>query len=68
MAEFPLATMDRIIRRAGAKRVSEDAKEVLAELLEDYGEKIASNANKIANKSGRKTVKAKDIELAVKSI
>ncbi|NIQ13845.1 MAG: histone [Candidatus Dadabacteria bacterium] len=68
MAEFPLATLDRIIRRAGAERVSEDAKEVLADLLEDYGKKIASNAINIANKSGRKTIKAKDIELAVKSI
>ncbi|MFQ6052255.1 MAG: histone-like protein [Candidatus Hydrothermarchaeota archaeon] len=36
-----LATIDRIIRRVGTKRVSEDAKEVLADLLEDYGKKIA---------------------------
>ncbi len=68
MAEFPLASISRIIRRGGADRVGEDAAEALAELIEEYGEKIASEANKLAKHAGRKTVKLEDIKLAVKRL
>ena len=36
MAELPIAPIDRLIRKAGAERVREDAAKVLAEYLEEY--------------------------------
>jgi histone H3/H4 len=63
---IPLATMEKILKNAGAERVSEKAKAALKEVLEDIAEKISVDAVKFANHAGRKTVKAGDIKLASK--
>ena len=63
---LPLAAMEKLLKNCGAPRVSEDAKEALREALEDYGEMLGERAVKIAQHSGRKTVKAGDIKLAIK--
>jgi len=64
MAILPIAPVDRLVREAGAERVSEGAREALAKILEDEGMKIAKEAIKLAEHAGRKTVKVEDIELA----
>lgn len=56
--------MDKIMRFAGSIRVSDDAKEALAEILEEKALKIAAEAKKFAEHAGRKTITAKDIKLA----
>jgi len=65
MAELPIAPVTRLVRNAGAERVSEDASQELVRLLEEYGEKIAKKAVSLAKHAGRKTVKAEDVLQAI---
>ena len=65
MAELPIAPVTRLVRNAGAERVSEDASQELVRLLEEYGEQIARKAVSLAKHAGRKTVKAEDVLQAV---
>ncbi|HLD15650.1 MAG TPA: histone family protein [Candidatus Nanoarchaeia archaeon] len=61
---IPLAAMEKLLKKAGASRVSEDAKMALKDVLENFGLKIGAKSMTLAQHSGRKTVKAVDIKLA----
>ncbi|KPV63666.1 MAG: Archaeal histone A1 [Candidatus Bathyarchaeota archaeon BA2] len=67
-SELAVAPMHRICKKAGANRVSEAATKALAKELEDVGIKIAKEAIRLALHTGRKTVKAKDIEEATRIV
>ncbi|MCE5214825.1 MAG: histone family protein [Methanobacterium sp.] len=68
MGELPMAPVGRLIKNAGAQRVSMDAEEALDKALEQWAEEVSIQAVKLAKHAVRKTVKASDIELAVKEI
>lgn len=63
---LPLAAMEKLLKKAGAARVSEGAKEAMREVLEDHAAQLGEKAIRFAQHSGRKTVKGSDVKLAVK--
>lgn len=65
---LPLAAVDRIIRKGGGARVSEDAVIALTEVLEEEGIKISQQATEFAKHANRKTVVGADIRLALKQL
>ena len=68
MPELSCASLERILRNAGAKRVSAGAVDLLSEALEDFGTKVSREAVELARHAGRKTVKREDIRLAARRI
>ncbi|RCV64961.1 histone H3/H4 [Methanophagales archaeon] len=66
MSELPIAPVTRIIRNAGAERVSDDASQELIRLLEEEAEKNAVKAVHLARHAKRKTVTKEDIVEATK--
>jgi len=64
MAEISLASVERIMRRAGAERVSPSACIALRDILEEIAREISEKAVKIAKHAKRKTVRGEDIRLA----
>jgi histone H3/H4 len=63
MADLPIAAIERLIRKAGASRVSPDAAAALRDILEERASEIASRAVKLAKHAGRKTVTEADVKL-----
>lgn len=61
---LPLAAMEKLLKKAGAPRVSDDAKEALKDVLEEHALELGKKAVKFSLHSGRKTVKAADVRLA----
>jgi histone H3/H4 len=66
--EISVAPMIRLCKKAGAKRVSEEAAKELAKVLDEIGLKIAKEAWDYATYAGRKTIKAEDIEIAIRKV
>ncbi len=70
MADSELATapMHRICKKAGADRVSHSAAEALSKVLDEIGVRIAREAIDYAMHAGRKTVKARDVDIAARKV
>jgi histone H3/H4 len=68
MAVLPLATIERIMKEAGAKRVSKEASRAFADYLEKLTQCLALEAGEFADHFGRRTITEKDMELAKKRL
>ncbi|MEM1949908.1 MAG: histone family protein [Candidatus Caldarchaeum sp.] len=67
-SDFPSAPIHRLMKKAGAGRVSEDAAEELKRVLESVGAMIAKEAHELAQYAGRRTVKKEDVERAARTV
>lgn len=65
--ELPVAPVAKIIKNAGAERISDDAKEALAEKIELSATAITKIAISNAKEAGRKTITTDDIKSAKNS-
>lgn len=61
------ASLERLLKRAGAERVSAPAIEAMAEVVNDYGMAVARQAVELARHAGRKTVQRDDVKLAARN-
>ena len=66
-SDLGVSAMYRILKKAGAERVSDESAEELRRVLEDIGIEIAKNAVDMSKHANRKTVKAEDVKLASKT-
>ena len=65
LVELPRAPVYRVMKKAGAERVSDKAVDKVIEYIEEVIKDITLKAKKAAEKAGRKTVTAEDIEFVV---
>ena len=63
-----LLSLERIARKAGAKRISASAIRELRDYIEEEGIDIATKAAQLARHANRKTVKEEDIKFILKRI
>ncbi|HYA61334.1 MAG TPA: histone family protein [Candidatus Acidoferrum sp.] len=66
MAGLPIAPVDRIIRKAGAERVSQEACDALASVMESYAIDLSERSVQLAQHANRKTVRSDDVKLAAR--
>ena len=67
-SELGLSSMYRILKKAGAERVSNESAEELRRVIEEIALEIAKNSVEMSKHAGRKTVKAEDVKLATKTL
>ncbi|MCJ7609210.1 NFYB/HAP3 family transcription factor subunit [Candidatus Bathyarchaeota archaeon] len=60
--------MHRMIKKGGADRVSDEAAKELRKVLEEVGVRISREALDFTKHAHRKTVKAEDIQIAVRKL
>lgn len=66
MGEFSAMTMAKLIKKAAKVRVSRSAALELGAILEERALEISSEAIKLAQHRGAKTVTEKDVRMATK--
>ncbi|RNJ76765.1 MAG: histone [Nitrosopumilus sp. H8] len=67
-SELGLSAMHRILKKAGAGRISDESANELRRVIEGVAESVARDAVDMAAHAGRKTVKGEDVRMASKSL
>lgn len=68
MGILPKLPFERIMKKAGAKRVSEEAMDEMAKALEEKLTEITKEAVLLAKHAGRKTILEEDVRIARKKL
>jgi histone H3/H4 len=63
--DIPTLAAEKLLKKAGANRIGEDAKEKLREILKNEATGIARKAAVFSEHAGRKTIKKEDIDLVL---
>lgn len=66
--KLPLTPFERILRKAGAKRVSKGAMKEFAARMADYASRLSAEAALLARHAGRKTIIESDVRMARKRV
>ena len=67
-AKLPLAPLERILRKAGSRRVSKKAVREFSMVLGDYAHDLSAESAKLASHAGRKTIVESDVRMARKRL
>ncbi len=66
--ELTLQPLRKLLKRAGAKRVSDKAAEELGKVLEERAKVLLVDAKRLSEHSGRRTIMKRDVRAARKII
>ena len=66
--ELTLQAIRRLIKRAGAKRISDQAVKELARVLEERAKAMLVESKRLSEHAGRRTVMKHDIKMARKTV
>lgn len=61
--QLPLAPLERLLRDAGAKRVSKGALKEFSAVISDYAFDLSAEAAVLARHAGRKTIIDEDVKM-----
>ena len=67
-SELSISAVHRLIQKAGAARIGDEAVDELRTILEDIAVRIGKESWELTLHAGRKTVKREDVKLAAKRI
>lgn len=65
--DFPLTPLERVMRKAGADRVSDSAIKEIRQIMLEIAEKISADAIAASKHAKRVTVKREDVIMATRS-
>lgn len=61
---LPYAPAERMLKQAGAKRISQESKVALMESLEDYAKLLIIKALQVMKNCNRKTILGEDLKIS----
>lgn len=62
---LPMTPFEKIVKKAGAGRISKEALEEIRDVVTERAENISEQAVRISRHAGRKTVMKEDIEFVI---